>query len=410
MFGPASEQAPFQPAACGNTGASDGCRPTAPVARGPRTSPPVPRSLPLRSTWRVACVRVPRFALGALWAHRHAPGTDAPVADPARWDHLALAVVREGRVVDATLAARRTGERGGPPGVAPHAALLLDWDAPVVDAAVTQATARLLAASPQVTPVAGAPGMWWAAVGGPDGPGPGERAVALALVRAARRWHPQARVAVAGSCVAARAAVWDAAPAAGAADGVRVVPRGGCAPFIAGAPIGFVPMDALLRQALLAAGVRTVGALAAHDPATVGARWGAAGLAAWRLARGEDARRPVLGGDAARRAVAAELATPTLAAAPVLALVRAALERLAAQLAAERRRAAAVALTLTLDDGRGAHPAGGVARTVTRELRLPCPLAGAAPVFSRCRALLERSAPPAPVCGVRVEVTATAPG
>jgi hypothetical protein len=78
-------------------------------------------------------------------------------------------------------------------------------------------------------------------------------------------------------------------------------------------------------------------------------------------------------------------------------------------LAGERRLAAAVALTLTLDDGRGAHPAGGVARTVTRELRLPCPLATARSIASRCEALLERWALPAPVCGVRVEIRATAP-
>jgi hypothetical protein len=93
----------------------------------------------------------------------------------------------------------------------------------------------------------------------------------------------------------------------------------------------------------------------------------------------------------------------------VLALVRAALDRLVAVLAAEGRAAVAVSLTLTLDDGRGASPAGGLAHTVTRELRLPCPLSSGAAIASRCAALLERCAAPAPVCGVRVEVTASVP-
>jgi hypothetical protein len=192
-------------------------------------------------------------------------------------------------------------------------------------------------------------------------------------------------------------------------DAVRLVPRGGCAAFLSDAPIGFVPMDDVLRHALLEAGVRTVGDFAARPPEEVAVRWGPAGAAAWRLARGEDHRRPVLGAEALGRAVAAELATPTRSLDPVLAIVRAALERLTGQLAAERRLAAAVALTLTLDDGRGARPAGGLPHTVTRELRLPCPLAAAAAIFPRCRALLQRWPLAAPVCAVRVEVTATVP-
>jgi protein ImuB len=370
-------------------------------------------------------VRVPRFALWAAWNSRRQRAGEGPLPgaasfDAAPWDALPIALVRDGRVVEATPAARRAGAAASPArrDARGTGIELLDWDAAAVDAEVTRGTARFLAASAQVTPVAGAPGMWWAGVGSAEQSGGGERGAARALARVARLWHPRARVAVASSCVAARAGVWGDAPARGPAGGsaaydglpetVRVVPRGGCAAFIADAPVGFVPMDEVLRRALVTAGVRTVGALAALDPATVLRRWGPAGAAAWRLACGDDARRPVLGGDAARRAVVAELATPATTLPPVLALVRAGLERLATQVAADGRMAAVVALTLTLDDGRGAHPAGGLARTVTRELRLPCPL-GAAPIYSRCRALLDRWSPPAPVCGVRVEFTATAP-
>jgi protein ImuB len=371
-------------------------------------------------------VRVPRFALYAAWeAWRRAEGADGEQHGGPHWDARPLALVRDGRVVEATPAARQAGVLAGAE-AAPWAdgasVRCLPWDAAVSEAAVAHGTARLLTATAQVTPVAGALGMWWAGVGSPEQPGGGERGTGHALARAARRWHPRARVAVASSCVAARAAVWGGASAPGRqggapgaplldalADAVRVVPRGGCAAFLADAPIGFVPMDDVLRRAVLEAGVRTVGDFAARPAEQVVARWGAAGVAAWRLARGEDQRRPVLGAEALGRAVAAELATPTRALDPVLAIVRAALERLAAQLAAERRLAAAVALTLTLDDGRGARPAGGLPHTVTRELRLPCPLAGAAAIFSRCRALLQRWPLAVPVCAVRVEVTATAP-
>jgi hypothetical protein len=51
-------------------------------------------------------------------------------------------------------------------------------------------------------------------------------------------------------------------------------------------------MEDELRAALLALGVQRVGGLAAFDPGDVEARWGAAGLVAWRLARGDDPRRP----------------------------------------------------------------------------------------------------------------------
>src|SRR5690606_5801171 len=90
-------------------------------------------------------------------------------------------------------------------------------------------------------------------------------------------------------------------------------------------------------------------------------------------------------------------------------LVRAALARLVLDLVADGRAAAAIAITLVLDDGRGALPAGGVAHTVTREVRPARPGARVAPLFERGRALLDRWPREAPVGGVTVAVVATAP-
>ena len=377
------------------------------------------------------------------------------------WDARPLALVDRGRLRAVSAGAARQRVRAGMSVAEAKAACasleLLPWAEDAVAAAVLRATAAFVVASPQVTPVAGAPGTWWVGASGFERVG-GERGLARALLRVARRWHPGARVAIASSCVAARAAVWEgraavhdaernaarnAARGRRAADagveGAVIVPAGGCAAYLAAAPLGLVPMDEELRLALHALGVRTAGALAALGAEDVERRWGAEGLLAWRLARGEDPRRPVLTRVEAAREVRTELASPAETTEPVLFLVRAALDRLCTTLAADGRAAAAVALTLTLDDSRGAIPAGVApgaagpgragggplrpasvaaeapvtgplpAHTVTREIRPPVPVARVAPLFERCRALLDRWPLAAPVCAVAVAVTATAP-
>ena len=305
---------------------------------------------------------------------------------------------------------------------------VLPWEDAAVDAAILRATAAFLVASPQVTPVAGAPGLWWVGASGFDRVG-GERGLVRALLRVARRWHPGARVAIADSCVAARAAVWQGTPglgrrhlglgdgrddvapdgrAAGIEDAV-IVPPGACAAYLARVPLALLPMDDELRATLGALGLRTAGAFAALAAADVEQRWGAEGLAAWRLAHGDDPRRPVLARAEAAREVRVELATPSATMEPVFFLVRSALDRLCTTLAADARAAAAVAITLTLDDGRGALPSGGVPHTITREVRPARPVARVVPLFERCRALLDRWTLDAPVIGVAVAVVATAP-
>jgi protein ImuB len=137
-------------------------------------------------------------------------------------------------------------------------------------------------------------------------------------------------------------------------------------------------------------------------------RWGDDGLTAWRLAHGDDPRRPVLARATAQPHVEMELATAAATMEPVLFLVRPAVENLVAQLLAQGRAIASLAITLTLDDARGALP-NALAHTVTREIRLPRPLARPAPLFERCRGLLARWTLEAPVSAVRLDVLLTSP-
>ena len=286
----------------------------------------------------------------------------------------------------------------------------LPWDDVAITAAITEVSAQLLAASPQVTPVAGAPGLWWVGASGFDAVG-GERTLAHTLLRVARRWHPRPRVAVAGSCVAARAATWAGASFEQRADDrvlVHVVPAGGDAVYLAAAPLALVPMDDELRAALQALGLRTVGMFAALNADDVERRWGDVGLRAWRLARADDSRRPVLARVETQPAIEVALSSPAMTTEPVLFLVRAALDQLVQQMIAHGRAIAAVAITLTLDDTRGPM-ATAPAHTVTREARLARPLARVLPLFERCRALLDAWTLEAPVIAVRVAVVAAAP-
>jgi protein ImuB len=283
------------------------------------------------------------------------------------------------------------------------------WDDVCVSREVARTSAAFLSASPQVVPATGLPGTWWIGAGGFDALG-GERALVRTLQQMARVWHPGARVAIADSCVAARAGTWEMADGRRQmADGECIVPPGNDASYLAPLPLSLIPMDAEVREALVALGLGTCGALAALSGGDVERRWGAAGLSAWRLAQGMDPRRPTLAHRTTPRQAHAELALSTTNAEPILFLVRGALERLMADLIRDGRAAAAIAITLTLDDGRGALPSGGAPHTVTREVRAPRAMARVSPWFERCRALLDTWTLTAPVSAVTVTITTTAP-
>jgi len=402
----------------------------------------------MQPRWRVACVRIPRFPIGAVWRNATDEGKSStqlsfaleaptetlppsPLATPRShtsgaapkhratgsttppgevfWDERPIILVESGRVRAATAAAGhsppriRVGMTVTEAKARCAAVVARQWDEAVIAHEITRATAAFVAASPQVTPVTGAPGLWWIGAAGLDSLG-GETALARSLWHIAKQWHPQPRVAIASSCVAARAATWQA----GAARWM-ITPVDDDSEYLSQVPLGLIPMDPDMRDALIALGLRTAGALAGLEADDVERRWGEIGLQAWRLARGDDPRRPFLTQLYAERSVVAELSTSVTSTEPLVFLLRSALERLVRESIADGRSIATIAITLTLDDAQGKATINPRPHTVTREVRLPKPLARVGPLLERCRLLLEKWTLSAPVSCLTVSIAATAP-
>lgn len=339
-------------------------------------------------------MRIPRFPIGAAWL---GDGRGADAHGDAHWDTHSIALFEGTRVRTITAAAARSGVRTAMTVAQARSKCatltLLPWDHALIAREVARASAAFLSASPQVSPLRETPGTWWIGAEGFESIG-GERALATALLALARVWHPRSRVAIADSCVTAHAATWSAR----AASAPLHVAAGGDRDYLARVPIALLPMDTELREALTALGLRTAGAFAALDPLEVERRWGSDGLSAWRLACADDPRRASLARSDDPRSVVHELSAnaPTLE--PVLFLLRASLDRLVRSLAADGLAAAALTITLTLDDRR----------TVTREVRPARPIARVVPLFERCRAALDTWTLDAPIAAVELRVSETA--
>jgi hypothetical protein len=166
-------------------------------------------------------------------------------------------------------------------------------------------------------------------------------------------------------------------------------------------------MDGEIREALMSLGLTRAGQLALLDPGDVEQRFGPAGLAAWRLARGEDRRRPALARPVPDDTVELELPVPADTLEPVLFLVRAALGRLLAVVRREGQAVAGLELELTTDrwvDAPSPHAetAGASTRLSVSPAR---PLARLEPLYEQCRATLEGLVLDAPVLGLAVRIT-----
>src|SRR5665647_1843387 len=215
--------------------------------------------------WRVACVRIPRFPIAAVWRTRSArtsllhplpsspptrthpprenprqpspprktpshPQLHAVSAAPPSWDDELVALLSDGKLRAVSGAAARAGVRSGMTALEARARCsaleILDWSDTAIASAIAELSAHFLIASPQVTPAVHEPGLWWIGAHGFDAMG-GERMLVRALAEIAGAWNPRARVAVASSCVAARAATWAAPGRRTSIEAAFIVPAGG---------------------------------------------------------------------------------------------------------------------------------------------------------------------------------------
>jgi protein ImuB len=192
----------------------------------------------------------------------------------------------------------------------------------------------------------------------------GEEALGDELIAATGSAGFACRIGVADGLFAALLAAGGSAEAASARPGggaagqpsdpresVKVVPAGGTAEFLAGHPVSVLD-DAELAGLLARLGIRTLGDLAALPGESVASRFGEAGEAAHRLARGEQRRPLAASAPPAGLAVAAEFDPPHELAEPVVFAAKALAERFHARLAARGVSCVRVEAELTWEDGR----------------------------------------------------------
>lgn len=212
----------------------------------------------------------------------------------------------------------------------------------------------------------------------------GDAAVARALVRAAERTGVQAHVGVASCCIAAAAATRERVHA------VRVVPRGREADYLHRRSLSLLPISADLRHSLDLLGLRTCGNLAGLVPAEVELRFGAEGLRAWRLARGDDPRWPFRPAAPGTASAETDFEPPIESAEPLRFVLGGLIDAVAAQLAARQRIPARLKLTLRVED----------AADDAREIRPARPTADARVLADLCRRTIDAHPLAGPLRGV----------
>ena len=242
-----------------------------------------------------------------------------------------------------------------------------------------------------MTPVRGHPRALWADASGMERRG-GDAAVAVALLEAAREaGFPDARVGVAGTCIAAAAATRERGTA------LRVVPPGADARYLRRRSLALLPVPADLRETLGLLGLKTCGELAALGPADVELRFGAPGVAAWRLARGEDGRWPFRPAAPDVPAAEAEFEPPIESTEPLRFVLPGLIDAVCAQLARRQKIPARLRLTLRAESEVG---------TVedAREVRPARPTADPRVLADLCRRAVEERELAGPLSGVRLEL------
>jgi len=261
-----------------------------------------------------------------------------------------VAVADEGRVVACDAAARETGVRAGQTlaeALAACGRLLVVPHAPAADLAALRGLAEaLLAIAPSVEVAAPDALLLDASAAHLLGGGPAEDPELRLAARA--------RSIAAGLGYAVRAAVATGRGPAralarhGAADLLRV-PPGEEARALSPLPLAALGLGPAVEERLRAVGVDDVGGLARLPAEGLALRFGQAGAAAARLARGEDATRlvPYLPETLPEEAI--ELEGPAESVEPVLFVLARLAERVAARLAGRSLGASRLTLTLKLD-------------------------------------------------------------
>jgi protein ImuB len=262
-----------------------------------------------------------------------------------------LAVEHEGRIVCADAEARAAGVRAGQTvteAIAACGRVELVAHAPAADLAALRALAEaMLALVPALEPVrpdallldAGAAHL---VAGGRD-PALAERGLAERAVGLAQElgWGVRAVIATGRgpSLALARAA----------REPIRIVPPGDEPRALAPLPLGALGLDGEASERLAALGIDTAGALAALPIESLAHRFGVSGVAAARLARGEDARPLAPWTPETLPEEGLELEGPAESAEPVLFAVKRLADRVAARLAGRGLGATRLKLVLRLD-------------------------------------------------------------
>jgi len=339
---------------------------------------------------RIACLRVPDFPIAA---HRRSERSAGSLGLP-------MIVVRgEGaraEVASSSEAARRGGIEVGmraadARGLHPE---LREWAwAPALyDEVQTELAAALLAASPRVSR-AGL-GAFWLDAGGWDRRGGEEAFIEAARSAALAMGYPEARIGIAETAAAARAAT----RLRGCA--VHRVPRGGDARFLATLPLRVLSISEELLGLLEALGLETVGELAELEPGEVEARLGAEGVQAHRWARGLDDGRegPFAGTTASDWSVEVEFPGPVERLEPLVFLLKSCLDHLSDALAAQGLCLRGLELTIETEDG----PVQQTVRPARPTRRVPM-------LLSLCRNALDGLRFPGRALGIRVEAEEVVP-
>jgi protein ImuB len=390
----------------------------------------------LASPCRIACVRIGRFAIGALKgtptgqlsARRASSGAAGFADDGARSREPVVAVADLRGKLRVVAASRGAQARGIAVAMALTEAralaadlVALPWDEERVTRAALEVTAALLAASPRVSwaggmgrplpscrPATGqgGRGLWWV-----DAAGMGSEAKLarkLLAITNGLGFGP-ARAGVADSAIAAYAATFGAArprPHGEAAarrrqpSGTsRIVPPGTDAAYLAPFPVTLLDLEDDLAETLRTLGLVTLGQLAALAADEIEARFGPEGLSAHRLARGLDARGPATPRDDVLPTVEVELGGPVSTAEPLLFVLKGALAALGDALHAKGLAAREVALELQLDDGSAA----------ARAVRPARPTSHPDTLFDHCRAALEGWQLPEPTTALRLSAAIVVP-